>query len=191
MRRKQRPRRRMTFLFIAFIVSAVVLGALFYRKYERSHMLPVVPPPAREPTAGTTIVTLFFADPGGQGLRRELREIGACNELPDCIEAVIHELVNGPLGDLGPTLPGSFSLRAARVVGDTAVLDLQKGTGEGLPEGSSAEMVAIYSIVNSIAFNFPPIHRVQFLMDGQALTSLKGHLDLREPLVPDFLLETK
>ncbi|HEY6007824.1 MAG TPA: GerMN domain-containing protein [Geobacteraceae bacterium] len=186
----QRSRRRMTFLFIAFIVSAVVLGALFYRKYERSHM-PVVPPPAREPMAGTTIVTLFFADPGGQGLRRELREIGACNELPDCIEAVIHELVNGPLGDLGPTLPGSFALRAARVVGDMAVLDLQKGTGEGLPEGSSAEMMAIYSIVDSIAFNFPPIHRVQFLMDGQSLTSLKGHLDLREPLVPDFLLETK
>ena len=180
----------MTFLFLAFIVSASVLGMLLYRKYEQSRA-PSVPSAAREETVGKKIVTLFFVGQSGTGLRRETREIDACDELPDCVEAVIDELVNGPLGELGATLPGTFSLNSVTVAGDTAVLDLERGTWEGLPGGSSAEMTAVYSIVDTIVFNFPQIRRVRFLLEGEPMPTLKGHLDLREPLAPDFSLETK
>ncbi len=187
MRRLQRPRRRMAFLFLAFIVTATVLGFLLYRRYEQSRM----PPTVSGEHPGTKIITLFFADQSGTGLRREVREIDACPELADCVESTVDELVHGPLGDLGPTLPGSFSLKGVRIVGDTAELNLERGTEEGLPEGSSAEMMAVYSVVDTIAFNFSPIRRVRFLMEGEVMPTLKGHLDLREPLGPDFSLETK
>jgi hypothetical protein len=181
----------MALLFLAFIVSATVLGALLYRKYEQSRMSPAVSPPSGAQPEGRKIATLFFADRAGTGLRREVREIDACGEPPDCVETVIDELVNGPLGELGATLPGTFSLKSVAVSGDTAVLDLERGTWEGLPGGSSAEMTAVYSIVDTIAFNFPEIRRVRFLLEGEPMPTLKGHLDLREPIAPDFSLEAK
>ena len=187
----QRPRRRMAFLFLAFIISAVVLGVLLYRKYELSRAPSSPPPSVTEQAPGKKIVTLFFADPSGTGLRRETREIDPCDELADCVETVIDELVNGPLGELGATLPGTFSLNSVTFAGDAAVLDLEQGTWEGLPEGSSAEMTAVYSIVDTIVFNFPQIRRVRFLLHGEPMPMVKGHLDLREPLAPDFSLETK
>ena len=52
-------------------------------------------------------------------------------------------------------------------------------------------MTAVYSIVNTVAVNFPRIKRVRLLLGGKEVATLKGHLDLREPLVPDFDLEKK
>ena len=179
--------RRKTLLLIAFIVSATILGALLFRKYEKSRLVPSPPPPAGE--AGTTSVTLFFADSSGNGLRREVREIDACDGPAQCSEEVIDELLNGPIGDLAPTLPASFSVRSVQMEGATAVIDLEKESATGLPEGSSAEMTAVYSIVDSLAFNFPQIRNVKFLVEGEAVPTLKGHLDLRAPLVPDYGLE--
>lgn len=189
MKHSGRPRRRMMVLFIAFILSAAVLGALTYRKYARSRLAPSVPPVVQE--AGTIVVTLFFADPAGDGLRREAREIDACDDTASCVEALLDELLNGPVGDMEPTLPGSFSLRSVEVVNDTAVLDLEAGSEKGLPGGSAAELAAVYSIIDTIAFNFPRIKQVKFLVEGGPVSTLKGHIDLREPLAPDFSLEKK
>ena len=50
-------------------------------------------------------------------------------------------------------------------------------------------MTAAYSIVNSIAANISGITGVKFLIDGRETATLKGNLDLRTPLTPDYSLE--
>ena len=57
-----------------------------------------------------------------------------------------------------------------------------------MPSGSSAEMLAVYSIVDTIAFNFPQITRVKLTIEGNDKALLR-HLDLSDPLVPDYTLE--
>jgi hypothetical protein len=52
-------------------------------------------------------------------------------------------------------------------------------------------MTAVYSIVDSIAVNFPRIKQVKLLFNGKTAETLKGHLDLRGPLTPDFSMEKK
>jgi hypothetical protein len=52
-------------------------------------------------------------------------------------------------------------------------------------------MTAVYSIVNTIAVNFPRIKLVKLMHNGKDLETLEGHLDLREPLAPDFTLEKR
>jgi len=188
-KRNNRPRRRMALLIVAFIVFAAIIGALIMQKYEKSHLTSPVPPQPRQ--AGTFLATLFFASHDGGGLVREGREIDACGETAGCVEAVIDELINGPLGELAPTLPPNTTIRGVQVAGDKAVIDLDKGFEEGLPAGSSAEMTAVYSIVDTVAVNFPQIKSVTFLVEGKPVETLKGHLDLRQPLVPDFSLEKK
>jgi hypothetical protein len=50
------------------------------------------------------------------------------------------------------------------------------------PGGSSAEMMTIYSIVNSLTLNFPQVKRVQILIDGKAVESIAGHISLKRPI---------
>jgi spore germination protein GerM len=180
-------RRRMALLIIAFVISAVILGALIYRKYEMSRLKPA-PPFPRE--AGVLLVTLFFASPDGSGLVREGREIDACSDPMTCAEKVLEELINGPMGDMSPTLPSTATFRSVRIVGETATIDFGKEFTEGLPAGSNAGMAAVYSVIDSLAFNFPQIKKVKFLLEGEPVKTL-GDLDLSSPLPPDFTLERK
>ena len=177
----------MTFLLIAFVISAVILGTLIYRKYETSGLKPTPPQPQEE---GMLLVTLFFSSPDGAGLVREAREIDACTDPKICVEEILEELINGPVGDMSPTLPPTVTFRSVRVEGDIATVDFGKELSEGLPAGSNAEMMAVYSVIDSLAFNFPGIKKVKFLQEGEAIRTL-GQLDLATPLTPDFTLEKK
>ncbi len=188
--KRSRPSRwGMTILGFAFMISAAVYGALMLQKYEQRRNPPPVPPQAQE--SGTMLVTLFFAAADGSGLVREGREMDACGEPEECIGDIIQELAGGPLGDLAPTLPNVTTVRDVQVTGDLATVDLGREFVEALPAGSSAEMTAVYSIIDTIAVNFPQIRRVSFLVEGKPVRTFTGHLDLRQPLAPDFSLERK
>jgi hypothetical protein len=178
----------MALLFVAFVISAGILGALILRKYELSRIKTSTPLQAQQ--AGTVLATLFFASPDGEGLVREAREIESCLDPAECAEEVLGELINGPVGDMSPTLPATAAIHSVRVDGETALVDFGKELIEGLPAGSHAEMMAVYSVIDSLAFNFPRIQKVKFLLEGKDMDSL-GHLDLREPLSADFTLEKK
>jgi hypothetical protein len=177
----------MTFLLIAFAISAVILGTLIYRKYETSGLKPAPPQPQEE---GMLLVTLFFSSPDGAGLVREAREIDACSDPTICADEVLEELINGPVGEMSPTLPPTTTFRSVRVEGDTATVDFGKEFSEGIPAGSNAEMMAVYSVIDSLTFNFPGIKKVKFLQVGETIRTL-GQLDLARPLPPDFTLEKK
>lgn len=187
MRKNNRPRRELMVLFIAFIICATVLGALMLKKYEGRHQQPAT----NSQQEGTYTVTLFFASPDGDRLVREGREIDSCADSADCVETVVEELINGPLGDLTPTLPAATSVNSVQVNGDVAVIDIDEEMIKGLPGGSNSEMMAIYSIIDSVAVNFPRIKLVKLLFNGKTVDTLKGHLDLRMPLAPDYSLEMK
>ena len=59
------------------------------------------------------------------------------------------------------------------------------------PGGSSAEMMTVYSIVNTLSLNFPRIKRVQILIDGKPIETIAGHLFLREAILPKLDLIKK
>ena len=175
-------------LFAAFIIAATILGSLMLQKYHRSQQVPITPALPQE--TGVMRISLFFATPDGQGLSRETREIDSCgNDQATCVQDVIEELVNGPMGDLAPTLPDATIVNSVQLSGDTAIVDFNNELVNGLPGGSSSETTAVYSIVDTVSFNFPRIKRVKFLLDGHDAETLKGHVDLRVPIEPDFSQE--
>jgi len=176
-------------LLLAFVLFAVVVGALVFRKYETATRK--VEQPLQVAPAGTVVVTLFFASPEGDRLVREGREVDIEESVEESIESVVDELIRGPLGSQAPTLPPNAKVLGVHLKGDLAELDFGPELLQGIPEGSSAEMVAAYSIVDTVVTNFPQVKSVQFLVDGVAPQTLSGHLDLRTPLVPDFDLEQK
>jgi hypothetical protein len=71
--------------------------------------------------------------------------------------------------------------------GGIAYIDLSKGFQPAADAtGSSAELLTVYSVVDTLTTNFPAVKRVQILEEDRPLDTLSGHIDLSRPLLPDL-----
>jgi len=171
-------------LLIPFAIVALVFGALVWKKMQASRELHPVPQ-VNQPAATRKGVLFFVAD--GTRLAREAREIPTCTDTETCVKDLLDELFSGPVGDLDEALPDGALLTGVRLEGDLAVVDVSKAFETDLPAGSSAEMLAAYSIIDTVCFNYPQIARVRITVEGAA--PALNHLDLSDPLPPDYSLE--
>jgi hypothetical protein len=69
-----------------------------------------------------------------------------------------------------------------------ACVSLSGEIASGLPGGSRAELLTVYSIVNTVVTNFPAVSRVQLMVNDQLTSSLGGHVDVSRALPPDMTL---
>jgi Sporulation and spore germination len=172
-------------LVIPFAIVAMVFGGLIWKKMQDSRE-PRPVPQIDQPAAARKVVLFFVTDDAR--LAREGRETGACGETGECVKDLLDELISGPVGDLHAAVPEAAAVKSVHLEGDLAVVDLTAPFAAELPSGSSAEMMAVYSIVNTICINFPQIARVRITVEGNQKTIL-NHLDLTDPLPPDYSLE--
>jgi spore germination protein GerM len=130
-------------------------------------------------------VLLYFSGPEGEYLIGEKRKILKKNEAKEEAKETIVELIKGPQGKLIPTLPPRTKLLTLQINdAGVAKVNFNPVLSKDHPGGSSAEMMTVYSIVNSLALNFPNIKRVQILIDGKPIETITGHLSLRQPVPP-------
>ncbi len=152
-------------------------------------------PPAAEAAgpgagAGRRInVRLYFEAPDREGLLPEERDVAFSSDLAQQLQTVVEELAKGSTTGLVATLPeGTRVLEVFVQARGVAFVDLSSEVGSGLPGGSKAELLTVYSIVNTIVTNFPAVSRVRILVDDQPVASLGGHVDVSRPLPPDMTL---
>ena len=87
----------------------------------------------------------------------------------------------------GVDVPDGTTLRAFYLTANgDAFVDLSGTAATAHPGGTTAELLTVYSIIDTIATNLPSVKRVQILVDGMEVDSLAGHVDLRHPLEPDL-----
>lgn len=174
-------------LLIAFLVVLLVFGALVLRMYRMAPSPPETEAPAvQEETRRLREVHLYFGAANGEHLAAETREIEDCLEEVECIRSTVQALVNGPVGDLVPILPAHAVVRGVAVDGGTAVVDFSRDLATAHPGGSASELLTVYGLANTLAENFPHIRQVRILVEGEAIGSLKGHVDLSGPVQADF-----
>jgi spore germination protein GerM len=174
----------LTVLFIsALLVIGVLLGRFFLLPASPTPPLAVVPEPrpARE-------VLLYFGAADGSHLATEARDIDFCPSEDECLRATVQALLSGPQGELVAILPPQAVLRGIRVDQAVATVDFSRTLIGGHPGGSVSELFTVYGLTNTLVVNFPHIRQVRLLVEGQPLETLKGHVDLREPLTADFSL---
>jgi spore germination protein GerM len=136
------------------------------------------------------MVLLYFSDREDEYLVGEKREILKRGELNEEAKEAIIELIKGPKGKLVPTLPPRTKILTLRVNDQgVAEVNFNKALSKDHPGGSSAEMMSVYSIVNSLALNFPQIKRVQIFIEGKTGETIAGHLSLDQPISskPDLI----
>ena len=65
----------------------------------------------------------------------------------------------------------------------TAYLDFSHHLADGQIGGTTAEVITVTSILNTVFEAFPDeIRHVQILIDGEEVEKLSGHLDISNPL---------
>jgi spore germination protein GerM len=130
-------------------------------------------------------VVLYFSDSEGEYLVGEKREILKKSVVNEEAKEAILELIKGPKGKLISTLPPRTKLLTLQISDEgLAKVNFSPALSKDHPGGSSAEMMTVYSIVNSLSLNFPQIKKVQILIDGKPIETIVGHLSLGQPVTP-------
>jgi hypothetical protein len=127
---------------------------------------------------------LYFADPYSEFLVREQRKLPKKFNQNENILNVVKALINGPQGNLIRTIPKSTIIKNVRIDRNgIAWLDFSSHLSRDHPGGSSAEIITVYSIVNTVILNFKDVKKVKFLIDGAEIETLAGHIDCRKTIV--------
>lgn len=133
-------------------------------------------------------VVLFFADADGRGLVARRAEIFAGADASSQATGTLLALLKGPAPEATDVLravPDGVELRALFLDGHgTATVDLGKLAAALAQSGSETEVLALWAIVDTLAFNFPAdARRVRVLLDGREVEAA-GHVALGTPLTP-------
>ena len=83
--------------------------------------------------------------------------------------------------ELTTIFPKHAKIKSIKREGETAIVDFDKDILKGFVGGSTGEEFLINSIVDTLT-EFKEIEQVKFLIDGQEVETLSGHMDLSEPI---------
>jgi spore germination protein GerM len=135
----------------------------------------------------TISVKLYFESPDVSGLLPEDRSLPFSLELSRQLRTVVEELVRGSTTGLVSPLPADTKVLDVFVTArGVAFVSLSKEAAAGVSGGSTAELLTVYSVVNSITANFPAVKRVQLLLDDRPVSTFAGHVDVSRPLPADM-----
>lgn len=148
----------------------------------------VVSAPVIEKGPDARDAILYFAAPDATLLVAEGRMVDGCVEEVDCVLTTVRALIVGSSEALAPVLPSQTVVLSARIDGALVEVDFNHELVSGHVGGTQSELLSVYALANTLATNFPHLRQVRILVEGQPIDTLKGHVDLRQPVSPDFSL---
>lgn len=191
-----RPRRA-TLLSVAFLVALFLLTTLTAPRWssllrrqgpEENEESPSpaasIAPEARVVGSGTA--RLFFAAGDRPGLLIEERALPPSAELSSQVRLVAQFVLEGPKTPLRATFPPDARvLDAFLSPRNVAIVNLSKEAA-AQDTGTDGELLAVYSLVDSIISSLPSVKKVQILVDSSPAETLGGHVDISSPLAADL-----
>ena len=130
-------------------------------------------------------VVLYFIDPAGFSLVSEEQQIAGCNDERQCVAQTLEALAAGSLS-LQPVMPERTRVLGVEIEGDLARINFSRDLINGHPGGSLSELLTVYGLTNTLTVNFPSLHRLQILVDGEVESTLRGHVDISRPIKAEF-----
>lgn len=185
-KRKNKKRgNKLRYLTFAIVILAVAgLGILFYTHSFQSILLSLMGDMRGAGPPASWTATLYFGDESGRNLIKEHRIITS-GQLPEQkAEALLKELLKGPVSHGTRTLPPQTRELGLKVDKAVLTVDFSPEIQKNHPGGSAAEIVTVYSVVNTLTANIPEVSRVQFLVAGKKTDNIAGHIDCRKPIAP-------
>ncbi len=132
------------------------------------------------------MVRLYYESPQ-MLLTAETRNVALPESEAGAVPVVVRELLKGPaLATSLRLFPADTVVRATYLLpGGTVIVDLGGATlTQGWGTGSHQELMAVYSLVQSVTANFPEARRVRLLINGTPAETLAGHISVAKSLAP-------
>ena len=179
-RKKQKKSQMGRGLLLLIVLGVGFLLAFFFRQEILDALKPRE---AKQSIPERKSVVLYFSDEEGEYLLEEKREILKRGSMKEEAKEIVEELTRGSNKKLIPTLPPQTKVLALDIdEGGVARVSFNGALTRYHPGGSSAEIMTVYSVVNSLVLNFPEIKKVQILVEGKEIDSITGHLSLSKPI---------
>lgn len=181
--RKKKKSTRIAYL-VAIISGVVLLLALFFVILFDALFPPVNMEALKKKER--IIADIFFSDPQERFLVAEKRYIFKEEDAVSQAKEVVNTLLSGSKTGNVNTFPAKVALRDLKLDKDGAArVNFSANLTKLHPGGSTAEMMTIYSLTNTLTENVPEIKTVQILVEGKQLPSIKGHISTINPFRPD------
>jgi len=176
-------------LLIVLIILIVIFFGSGGEKYKKEAYTTTSPALDQLPgeVQDSKKIILFFASEDDTFLHPEERDIPSDSSIAQQAKQIIKELIKGSQNNFILPLPPETKLREIFITKEGIVyVDFSREIQEKHLSGSSAEILTIFSIVNSLAYNFKSIKRVFLLIEGNEKETLAGHVDLSRPILPRY-----
>ncbi len=179
--RKKKKTFRLFFILAAVLIGGGFLAFLFWAMSDS-----IFPPDAEQAAAKREKkeVVLYFSDANERFLVPEKRLVPKGKDATAQAKEIVLALIDGPKLGAIRTVPAGTRLQGIRIADGTAVLNFDNPFIEQHPGGTASEVATVYSLTNTLAQNVPDIKRVRFQVGGKDISTIKGHVDLREPISP-------
>jgi len=183
---KDRKKKKSTRIaYLAAIIGGVVILLVLFFVILFDALFPPVDMEAIKKKE-KKIAEIYFSDSQERFLVGEKRYIykeeGAAGQAREVVKALLDGSKTGNVS----TFPAHVNLRDVKVGKDgTAEVNFSSDLTKLHPGGSAAEMATIYSLTNSLTTNVPDIKAVKILVEGKALSSIKGHISAMNSFKPD------
>ncbi|PKO19678.1 hypothetical protein CVU37_03040 [candidate division BRC1 bacterium HGW-BRC1-1] len=196
------PRRDPYFGRFVFSVSvvgiiAIVLGlAGMWYYFQGGGARPAVTGEAGSLTAGAALNRLppnkamLYYTKDGKSLTGSIAEIGPPGTSPgDRAQIIIKHLIAGDeRAFLKTPIPAGTKVNAVFVNDRMVIVDLSREYMNNLRGGVEAEMLAVFSVVNSLLYNIDNVDSVQIVIDNATVPTLNGNVDISLPLIANAAL---
>ena len=131
-------------------------------------------------------VTFYFPDEAVMYLCPETIKVNADKDI--FLETVVASIINGPASeDLNPSVFGDVDVLSVESENGLCTVDLSSEFREFNTGGTTKEVMAIYSIVNTLCA-LDGIEKVKINIEGEENPEFGGHFSLDEPLEFDITL---
>ena len=135
--------------------------------------------------AGTMNLRLFLIVSGLERLIPVLHTVAAPPTIDLQVRSAVDELINWTGDETISPVPPESRVREIWVAqSGVAYIDFYQSFFDFSGGGSLGELHTVYSIVATLTESFPEIFAVQFLVEGEQIETLAGHVDLSHPLQP-------
>ena len=180
--RKKKKNVRLVFILAAVLIGGGFLAFLFWALSDT-----IFPPDAEQAAAKREKreVVLYFSDANERFLVPEKRLVPKGKDATAQAREIVLALIEGPKLGTVRTVPAGSKLQGVRIADGTAVLNFDNAFIEQHPGGTASEVATVYSLANTLSQNLPEIKRVRIQVGGKDVSTIKGHVDLREPISPN------
>jgi hypothetical protein len=181
---------RFAFTVITFALVVIVLGLTGIYYYFQSGAASSGTNPLGSlfrkgaESLGPNQVMLYYTKDGKQ-LVSTVATAGSVGMSPaDKARRIVESLIEAKdAAGLKSPVPQGTKVVTVFIKDNLAIVNLSREMMTNLRGGVDEELLAVYSIVNSILFNLESIDAVQILVDGEKVPTLHGHLDISSPLI--------